>query len=59
MYDWVSLLYSKKLTEHYRPRIMEKIKIILKKEKGKSAHAHIHMHRSAYIYVKYLKEIIQ
>ena len=26
--DWVTLLYSRKLTEHYKPTIMEKIKII-------------------------------
>ena len=32
MCDWVPLLYSRKLTEHCKPAIMEKIKIILKKE---------------------------
>ena len=33
MYDWVNLLYSRKLIEHCKPTIMEKIKIIfLKKE---------------------------
>ena len=32
MCDWVTLLYSRKLTEHCKPAIMEKIKIILKKE---------------------------
>ena len=26
--DWVPLLYSRKLTEHCKPAIMEKIKII-------------------------------
>ena len=31
MCDWVSLLYSRKLTEHCKPAIMEKIKIIKKK----------------------------
>ena len=30
--DWVTLLYSRKLTEHYKPAIMEKIKIIIKKK---------------------------
>ena len=34
MCDWVPLLYSRKLTEHCKPTIMEKIKII-KKEKRK------------------------
>ena len=29
--DWVSLLYSRKLTEHCKPTITEKIKIIIKK----------------------------
>ena len=33
--DWVTLLYSRKLTEHYKLTIMEKIKIILKKENKK------------------------
>ena len=28
--DWVTLQYSRKLTEHYKPTIMEKIKIIKK-----------------------------
>ena len=32
--DWVTLLYSKKLTEHYKPTIMEKMKIILKKKEN-------------------------
>ena len=31
--DWVTLLYSRKLTEHCKPAIMEKIKIIFKKLK--------------------------
>ena len=30
MYDWVTLLYSRKLIEHCKPAIMEKIKIIMK-----------------------------
>ena len=29
MCDWVTLLYSRKLTEHCKPAIMEKIKIII------------------------------
>ena len=29
--DWVILLYSRKLTEHCKPAIMEKIKILIKK----------------------------
>ena len=32
MYDWVPLLYGRKLTEHCKPTVTEKIKIILKKE---------------------------
>ena len=31
MCDWVTLLYRRKLTEHYKPTIIEKIKIIKKK----------------------------
>ena len=31
-YAWVTVLYRRKLTEHCKPTIMEKIKIILKKE---------------------------
>ena len=31
MCGWVILLYSRKLTEHCKPTIMEKIKIIWKK----------------------------
>ena len=30
--DWVTLLYSRKLTEQCKPTVMEKIKIIFKKE---------------------------
>ena len=30
MYVWATLLYSRKLTKHYKPAIMEKIKIIKK-----------------------------
>ena len=33
MCDWVTLLYSRKLTEHCKPAIMEKIKIIIKRKK--------------------------
>ena len=33
MCDWVNLLYGEKLTDHCKPNIMEKIKII-KKIKG-------------------------
>ena len=32
MCDWVMLLYSRKLTEHCKPAMMEKIKIIKKKK---------------------------
>ena len=35
MCDWVTFLYSRKLTEHYKSAIMEKIKIILKKDSNK------------------------
>ena len=31
MCNWVTTLYSRKLTEHCKPAIMEKIKIIIKK----------------------------
>ena len=34
MCDWVSLLYSRKLAEHCKPTIMEKIKIIKKNKKA-------------------------
>ena len=33
MCDWVPLLCSRKLTQHCKPTIMEKIKIIIKKKK--------------------------
>ena len=33
MCDWVSLLYSRKLTEHCKPALIEKIKIIKKNKK--------------------------
>ena len=33
MCDWVTLLYSTKLTEHCKPAILEKIKIIINIEK--------------------------
>ena len=32
MCDWVTLLYSGILTEHCKPAIMEKIKIVIKKK---------------------------
>ena len=32
--DWVTLLYSRKLTEHCKPAITEKIKNCLKNKKG-------------------------
>ena len=32
MFDWVTLLSSRKLTEHCKPAMMEKVKIIKKKE---------------------------
>ena len=35
MCDWVILLYSRKVTEHCKPTISEKIKIIKKKKKRK------------------------
>ena len=34
MCNWVTLLYSRELTEHYKPAIMEKIKIIINEKKG-------------------------
>ena len=33
MRDWITLLYSRKLTEHCKPAMMEKIKIITLKKK--------------------------
>ena len=36
MCDLVTLLYSRKMTEHYKPAIMEKIKIIFKKSRKKT-----------------------
>ena len=33
MCNWVTLLCSRKLTQHYKPAIMEKIKIIMKEKK--------------------------
>ena len=35
MSNWVILLYSRKLTAHCKPAIMEKIKIIINKKKKK------------------------
>lgn len=35
MYDWVTLLYRRRLTEHRKPAIMEKIKITKFKKKEK------------------------
>ena len=34
MCDWVTLMYSRQLTEHYKSAIMERIKIIKIKEKN-------------------------
>jgi len=34
MSDWVTLLYSRKLTEHCKPAIMKKIKIVKKKKRS-------------------------
>ena len=33
MYDWVTSLYSIRLTEHCKPTVIEKIKIIIKKKR--------------------------
>ena len=33
MYNWVILLYSRILTEHHKPGVVEKIKIIIKKNR--------------------------
>ena len=38
MHDWVTLLYSRKLTQQCKPAIMEKIKIIIKKIKKTKGH---------------------
>ena len=35
MCNWITLLYSRKLTEYYKPAIMEKVKIIIKLKKKK------------------------
>ena len=44
MCDWVTLLYTQKLTEHCKPAIMEKIKIITIKFLKKH-HTHTHTQR--------------
>ena len=36
MCNWVALLYSRKLTEHCKPIIMEKIKTIVKLKNNKN-----------------------
>ena len=36
MCDWVTLLYSRKLTEHCKPDIAEKIKIVIISKKKNS-----------------------
>ena len=38
MCDWVTTLYSRKLTEHCRQAIMEKIKIIIKLKKKETSY---------------------
>ena len=38
MCDWAILLYSRKMTEHCKPTIMEKIKIIKKTNKQTKKH---------------------
>ena len=38
--DWVTLLYNRKWTEHCKPTIIEKIKIIKRKEK-KAVNGHL------------------
>ena len=38
MCDWVTLLYTRKLTEHCKQTIMEKIKNHLKKREKRTAH---------------------
>ena len=35
MCNWLTMLYSRKLTEHYKPAMMEKIKILKKEKKRK------------------------
>ena len=44
---WVTLLYSRKLTEHCKPAIMEKIKVIKIKKKRKK-HATLLSMRNTY-----------
>ena len=43
MCDWVTLLYSRKLTEYYKSAVMEKIKIIIKKENSPKPKDTIHL----------------
>ena len=43
MCDWVTSLYGRKLAEHGKPAIMEKIKIIIN-EKNAQTHTHTHTH---------------
>ena len=48
---WVTLLYSRKLTEHCKPAIMEKIKVIkIKKKKKETCDVVIHEE-----YLQYLR----
>ena len=56
MCDWVTLLYSRKLTDHCKPVIMEKIKIIKKslshlKTPSKLMHK-INHHRQNHKYIE-------
>ena len=41
MCHWVTMLYSRKLTEHCKPAIMEKIKIIIKKKENVNVELHL------------------
>ena len=41
MCDWVTLLYSRKLTEYCKPVIMEEIKIITKKSRNKAGFKYV------------------
>ena len=52
MCDWVTLLYSRKLIEHYKPAIMEEIKIIIK------LYISIYTYIDIYILIGYQRNVI-
>ena len=58
--DWVTLLYSGELTEHCKPTIMEKMKIIILKKWKKllsSSHIDIFLHSYSQFFKKWAEEV--